>query len=128
MDVQTIYYDSNSNLFLNEVDGLECEISDIMEIEQILYYKKVGGTVYANMYGEEFQIIFPIPTISDRTIYYCAKDNTFMDEEDNILFNIFSLITPNDLFLFKKNKKNKTIIGIDGIIVRIMYSDEYYRD
>jgi hypothetical protein len=37
-------------------------------------------------------------------LYYLKEDNVFMDGEGEIVFEIFEIITPNDLYLFKRHK------------------------
>lgn len=39
------------------------------------------------------------------SLYYFKEDNVFMDGEGELVFEIFEIITPNDLYLFKQNKK-----------------------
>lgn len=39
-------------------------------------------------------------------LYYDKINNIFIDTDGIILFDIFTAITPNDLYLFKKNKTN----------------------
>lgn len=38
-------------------------------------------------------------------LFYLKEDNVFIDGEGEIIFEIFEVITPNDLYLFKKHKK-----------------------
>jgi hypothetical protein len=45
-------------------------------------------------------VIYNIP------LYYDKINNIFIDTDGIILFDIFTAITPNDLYLFKKNKTN----------------------
>lgn len=37
-------------------------------------------------------------------LYYLKEENVFMDGEGEIVFEIFEIITPNDLYLFKRHK------------------------
>lgn len=37
-------------------------------------------------------------------LYYLKEDNVFIDGEGEIVFEIFEIITPNDLYLFKRHK------------------------
>ena len=39
-----------------------------------------------------------------KSIYYCEPNNYFIDDDGNIFFNIFDIITPSMLFLFKKKR------------------------
>jgi len=126
MEVTTIYYDYNKNLFYDEFGQIEYDITDIMPFEQVMIYKKVGGTYYTKINGEVFEIEFPISISNDRALYYYAKDNTMCDDDGDIIYNIFSIITPNDLMLFKKGKETVWIKDIDGDNIELVYSDEYY--
>jgi len=120
MEVQSIYYNDNTNSFEDDFGNVEYDISDILELEQVIYYKKVGGTCYSNVGGEDFKIEFPTKGLS-RSIYYDPKENVMLDEDSNIIYNIFSLITANDLFLFKKNKESINISGIAGETIEMVY-------
>lgn len=42
-------------------------------------------------------------------LFYLKDDNVFIDGEGEIVFEIFELITPNDLYLFKKNKEDVVV-------------------
>ena len=123
MEVLTIYYDDNINLFKDE-DGIEFEITSIMSNDDIIYYKKVGGT-YSIVKSDDivYEVDFPFNNGYNRILIYWKEDNLFTDEEGQIIFNIFSLITPNDLYLFKKNKDNATIDGLQGGVIDIVYSE-----
>lgn len=45
------------------------------------------------------------------TIYYDEEKNVMIDCDGFMLFDIFDLITPNDLFLFKSKKEDMLIRG-----------------
>lgn len=115
-----IFYDHNTNLFTDE-DGVEYNISNLMSIEEIMVFKRLGGNYLATGEdGEMLWINFRTPELDRRLIYY-AIVNYFTDEDDEPIFNPFSIITPNDLFLFKHNKKDVNIDGINGGKVNLIY-------
>lgn len=65
-------------------------------------------------------------------LYYLKDDNVFMDGEGEIVFEIFEVISPNDLYLFKRNKEH-TIVNHHtepGLLVDLYWpeEDEYYFD
>lgn len=121
VETQSIYYNDLDDTFEDEDGGIEDNISDIMPIEDIIYCKKVGGTYYYTVGCEDFEVVFPIND-HERSIYYDVADNSFEDEEGNTIYNIFSLISPNDIYLFKENKKNINLPGPTGNI-ELVYVD-----
>lgn len=63
-------------------------------------------------------------------LYYDKERNKFVDDGGFIVYNIFSIITPNDLFLFKYHKQYMIVHHRDNqeIGVELFYpeEDEYY--
>ena len=119
----TIYYDANTNLFKDD-DGIEYGIPEnIMSFDMVMLYEKVGGTYHVKdfEYDEEYDIYFPTPINLNKSIAYDSNDNTLTDEDGNIMYNIFSLITPNVLFLFKKNKEFMCVEGLQGGLIDLVY-------
>lgn len=58
----------------------------------------------------------------DLYLFYYEDENIFVDEYNEIVWDIFYLITPGDMLLFKSNwDKYDTfpIIGMEGITCRI---------
>lgn len=59
-------------------------------------------------------------------LYYLKDDNVFMDGEGEIVFEIFEVISPNDLYLFKRNKEY-TIVNHHtqpGLLVELYWPEE----
>ena len=120
--MQSIYYDDYNNTFENDFGEIIYNISKLLPSDEILHYKEVGGTYYSEFDGVTFEIHFPIRD-NYRLIAYYPEDNIFMDEYDEMITNIFSLISSKDLYLFKKNKENVVIKGIQGRIIDLLYLD-----
>jgi hypothetical protein len=61
-------------------------------------------------------------------LYYLKDDNVFMDGEGEIVFEIFEVISPNDLYLFRLNKDNMIVNHhtIPGMCVELYWPDEGY--
>ena len=117
MDIVSIHYDDTKNTF--DDDGA---ISGIIPIKKLIKHKKQGGIFYYEDPDDEdrvYKVEFPYREL-DRTLVYYAPDNTF-EEEGEPMFNLFSLMTPNDLFMFKKNKKSVCIDGVQGGKTMLMY-------
>lgn len=55
-----------------------------------------------------------------RRMLYYEEDNRFEDCDGHIIFDIFSYITPNDLMIFRKNRKSDVINDIE-----IIYNYDY---
>ena len=126
MEIVYINYDANRNIFEDE-DGTEYKISSIMSDSDIYHYKDVGGVYYFNDLKEyvRYEVLFPSKHLN-RSLYYDKASNIFYDELGNLVFNIFDIITSNDLFLFKKRKSNIIIKGIiKDSIIKIIYSFDY---
>lgn len=124
MEVLTINYDYNEDIFRDEW-GIEFDILSIMTYQQIDHYKRVGGT-YSIAIKEDniiYEVDFPTSNGLNRNIIYWKADNLFTDEEGEVLFNIFSLLTPSDIYLFKRNKESVVIWGLQGGNVSIIYSE-----
>jgi len=122
-----IYYDPNTNLFTDD-DDIEYGVSSIMSSNDIIKFKKNGGTYCTRIEGESYMIDFPKPRDENRTIIYFEKDNTLRDELNEIIFNIFSIITPNELYLFKYNKESVVLDGIQGGLVHLIYTADDHKD
>lgn len=65
-------------------------------------------------------------------LYYDSINNVFVDENGYMVWNLFEIITPNDLFLFKKTKEY-TIVNhrtIRRTVVELYWpeEDDYYFD
>lgn len=59
-------------------------------------------------------------------LFYVKEWNVFMDEGSFIVWNIFEIITPNDLFLFKKHKECMLIPHCTepGVVVELFWPDD----
>lgn len=56
-----------------------------------------------------------------RSYSYDREKNVMVDEGGFIIFNIFSIITPNILYLFKKEQQNMVVPDINGDLVELVY-------
>jgi len=59
-------------------------------------------------------------------IFYDIERNVFIDEDGFIIWAIFELITPNDLFLFKQNKEYMLVQhrAMQEVLVEMYYPDD----
>lgn len=59
-------------------------------------------------------------------LFYDIDTNRFVDEDGFIVWSIFDIVTPNDLFLFKREKDYMLIHhrSIPGVLVEIYYPDD----
>ena len=59
-------------------------------------------------------------------LFYVKEWNVFQDEDGFIVWNIFEIISPNDLFLFKKNKEYMLVphSTIPGVLVELFWPDD----
>lgn len=122
MEVLSIYYDDNTNIFEDEFGVTEDSLVGIISNKDMVKYKAVGGTYYRENNGITYEVVFPIKGIN-RTLYYDEEANVMYDEYGITVFNIFSIISPNDLYLFKKEKKTRVVVGVAGGEVEIQWPD-----
>jgi len=68
-------------------------------------------------------------------LYYNKEDNVFVDEDGYIICNLFELIAPNDLYLFRKHQtymvvRHRTLPGFICELYCPSIEDEnyYFRD
>lgn len=59
---------------------------------------------------------------SDVTLYYDKDKNVMMDDAGFVVFDIFHIISPNTLYLFKTKKEDMFVYGTDGQPVVLIYS------
>jgi len=123
LDKLLIYYDDNTNIFTDEYGNTEDSVVDIMTYDDMLHYKKVGGTCYHDLGGVTYIIDFPVRD-NNRVLYYDVAENYIYDEKGCIVFNIFSIITPNDLFIFKYKKETMMFDTLSGGAVELQYCTE----
>lgn len=59
-------------------------------------------------------------------LFYDADKNVFVDEDGFVVWSIFELITPNDLFLFHAHKESIVVDhrSIKDMVVEIFYPDD----
>lgn len=118
----TIFYDDNTNTFEDDYGNVENSVVDIMSQDDMIYYKRVGGTYYRDIGGVSYEIVFPMRE-PNRTLYYDIDLNVMMDEDCFPIFNIFSIISPNDLYLFKKNKESVEVRGVNDGFIELIWPD-----
>lgn len=57
---------------------------------------------------------------------YNKEKNWFEDEDGYAIFDIFQIITPNQLLVFKHLKEYMTVIGPRGDLVELFYPEDDY--
>lgn len=58
------------------------------------------------------------------TLYYNKEENRFVDEDGYIIYHIFGIVTPNDIYMFKKNKEYMLLKGVHGEMVELVWPDD----
>lgn len=51
------------------------------------------------------------------TIFFLEDENYFVDENGFVLFDIFQILTPNQVYLFKKNKQPIYVCDEDSRLI-----------
>lgn len=125
-EMVSIYYDDNENVFEHDDGRLIHDVSDLIPPDKLMDLKLNGGTYYADSDDPDvkFEIVFPIRD-EYRVLTYDVDENIMYDEEDKVVFNIFSIITPNDFFMFKKSKEDMFVTGKNGCNVELVYPSEW---
>jgi hypothetical protein len=67
--------------------------------------------------------IYDAPYEEDIGLFYNLDDNIFTDEDGFEVVDIFSIIHPNFVYLFKTKKEDMVVYGVDGQIVELFYPD-----
>jgi hypothetical protein len=57
-------------------------------------------------------------------LFYDIENNCFVDEDGFIVYNIYSLVRPSDIFLFRRNKEYMLVVGVYGDLVELYYPDD----
>ena len=56
-------------------------------------------------------------------LFYDSELNVMRNTNGYIIFNIFGRVTPNQLYLFKKNKETIVVMGVQGNPVTLLWVD-----
>lgn len=57
-------------------------------------------------------------------LFYYEEDNYFVDEYGNVIYNIFSYISPSQLFLFKKGRTYMCVATPNGEIIELYHDGD----
>jgi hypothetical protein len=55
--------------------------------------------------------------------YYDASENLMRDETDKVIHDIFSIVSPNTLFMFKMKKHDMLVFGLNKKPVELLYPE-----
>ena len=56
-------------------------------------------------------------------LFYDEEENVMMDECGFVITNIFNIISPNALFLFKRLREDLFVVGTHGQNVGLIFGD-----
>lgn len=121
----SIYYDRYKNNMVHEDGRVLDNILHLISYKDLEDLKRVGGVKY--VHSDEDDVLYEISSeIPDDEIilYYDVDENVMLDGYGYIMFNVFSLIYPHDLILFKKKKKDMKFYGRNGKIIQLLYPIE----
>lgn len=130
-----LYYDSEENVFC---DQCGIKVRDILEIltpnDIFLFKRNSKNNIFPHRrYPRilcEISLHGPYYAEDRMALYYIKEDNVFMDGEGDVVIDeIFEVIHPNDLYLFKRKKEDMVVRHRteSGVIVELFYPepDEY---
>lgn len=66
----------------------------------------------------------PIVGYVEQTLFYNKRINRMIDEDGFLVFDIFNIIRPNDLYMFKKLKEDVVVMSIDKRLIELVYSED----
>jgi hypothetical protein len=76
-------------------------------------------------YSEHYDDYYPDVVVdNDVSLYYDRERNIMMDLDGHEVHNVFDIISPNTLFLFKRKKKDMLVYGRDGQAVELIWPRE----
>jgi hypothetical protein len=61
------------------------------------------------------------PYEDEITLYYNIERNIMEDEGGYEIPNLFSIISPNAFYLFRKKKEDMVVYGVNGRIIELLY-------
>ena len=127
LEVISLHYDYRENVMTYQTGEYADDIvSKLLSPERLSFLKQTGGVEYISNYKPNtvYEIDFPIPDDYEViTLYYEPETNMIYDDDGWVLYNIFSLITPQDLMLFKNKMRDMRVYGRNGRLVDLIYSD-----
>lgn len=69
-------------------------------------------------------ILGPVVGHVEQTLFYDKRINRMIDEDGFPVFDIFNIIRPNDLYMFKELKEDVVVMSIDKRLVELVYPEE----
>lgn len=69
-------------------------------------------------------ILGPIVGYVEQTLFYNKGLNQMIDEDGLPVFDIFNIIRPNDLYMFKKLKEDVVVMGVKKYLVELVYPED----
>lgn len=56
-------------------------------------------------------------------LYYVKEENYMIDSDGRIVYDLFRLITPSQLRLFKEREEWMIVQGVDGDLIELIYPE-----
>lgn len=69
-------------------------------------------------------ILGPVVGHVEQTLFYDKRINRMIDEDGFPVFDIFNIIRPNDLYMFKELKEDVVVMSIDKRLVELVYPED----
>jgi hypothetical protein len=129
VEVVSLFYQDEANAFIDE-DGrfLSADSFHIISPGRFEYLKKCGGAEYVNgdKPGTVYELIFTTYDEDDgRPAYYYDRNrNRFSDDGGYDILNIFGIVSPNMIYLFKTKKEDMLVYGTSGQLIELIYLDQ----
>jgi hypothetical protein len=129
VEVVSLFYNNKTNSFIDEYGHfLPADTFHVISPGRFEFLKKCGGAEYvkSDKPNTAYELIFTTYDEDDgrETYYYDSNKNRFSDDDSYDIFNIFSIVSPNMIYLFKTKKEDMLVYGISGQLVELVYLDQ----
>jgi hypothetical protein len=124
VEVRSFYYDRYVGLMRDDDDNLDWNVHKLIPPDRFSLVSKVGGTEYVDSVepGVRYEFVFPFPDDeAEYLLYYDIEHNVMRDECGFPIYDIFSIISPNALYLFKTRKDDMMVRTKTGESVGLIW-------
>lgn len=123
-----LYYDRSINKMIDCDGTIVFDIFRHITPSQLYLFKETGEdiVVFGN-HGHPIGLIHEegddfFYNLDIDVLYYDEDKNVMTDDDGFIVHDIYKIITPNQLYLFKAKKQSMLVTGKNGLVVELIYS------
>jgi hypothetical protein len=128
-EVISLLYDDYEDCLIDPDGRPFLDTLNIISPGRFRYMKRVRGVEYVKgvKAGIVYELIFEeLDGFEERrrTLYYDIKKNLFFDDDSFEVWNLFSIVSPNMVYLFKHKKEDMLVYGVTGELVELIWPEE----